>query len=85
MKNILAKFNNMRIKLYNTDKFREVVNTDYWIRGLKTSKWYGPFQSSDKDDFDFHSVTDEGLFDGLKLSIKFDSGKIFLNYLNGKG
>ena len=71
-------FNKKKIWLFSTEGLRNFSDTPNWNKGLKSSRWYGPFLWEQKQPvLIFHSVTSEGYFDGAAIGIEFGSQRIY--------
>ena len=54
------------------------MDVEKWKKDLKNSRWYGPFVwNKDQTVIIFHSVTNEGFFDGVALGIELGSKRIY--------
>lgn len=84
----LAAFDGSNIRLHDTSRFdlseadEESVTVDKnkWLKKLKSSRFYGPFQSNYNSAFSFQTVTEDGSFDGIRLTIDFVKHAILLSY-----
>ena len=81
MKLAVAKFNNASIMSHDLNRLSPKINVgDAWINGLKSSNWTGPYKWDEGEHYHFQSVTQDGSFDGLTLTIRFDVKEIMLSY-----
>ena len=86
--NALLAFDGQQIQLHDTSRFELFESDDgsakvdkhNWVKILKTSRLYGPFRTEYHSAFSFQSITEDGKFDGIRLSINFAKHSISLSY-----
>lgn len=84
----LHSFDEQQIKLYDTSRFdlhesedeSTKIDKQKWLKHLKTSRFYGPFQTEYHSAFSFQSITEDGSFAGIRLTINFAKHGIVLSY-----
>ena len=79
---LLRKFNEQKIQLFDTSRLKQDVNKTQWLEDLKKLKWYGPFMYNNNG-YTFQTATDSGNFEGFFLDITLTSPKLIqLFFLN---
>mgnify|MGYP007069294041 CR=1 FL=1 len=69
-----------RFSLYETEDSTEKVDKQKWLKSLKSSRFYGPFQTDYHSSFSFQTITEDGSFNGIRLTINFAKHSISLSY-----
>lgn len=60
------------IRLYDTRYLKPEIDSDIWLKKIKSSKWYGPFKPQELKSYYFYTLTSDGLFDGICMVLDLD-------------
>ena len=84
MPEIRDKFNDAKIRLFDVRKLDlpPYMTEESFINDLKSSSWCGPYIWNGYPEWlEFYTVTEKGLFQGIRLILRLDEPDIRLHYI----